>query len=287
MSTTSVYRTDSGLNILAAIYPSPTTIYDHATQAIIATPTTLSDWQAALVPVSEGITAGQPNGEYALTLPEGTDAAGWIVDWFEGPSPIPSEVVASDYSQYTDPGAAHVEAGVSYQFAGALIEGTYDPVTGRYTDPGAAHVESGVSYHFAGDTLTGTYARAVPVLTAVSPDGGTITILRGDDCLASRGRAITLADPGSWSDLTGATLTLLAWLRGGAWGQSRVSRVLTTPGRLVGTSPQTIECEPTHTETGVQPGKYSACVEAAWPDGTHDTLWLGELVVLDAITALD
>jgi len=36
------------------------------------------------------------------------------------------------------------------------VTGTYDPVTGNYSDPGIAHVEDGVTYYFAGELLTGT-----------------------------------------------------------------------------------------------------------------------------------
>jgi hypothetical protein len=36
--------------------------------------------------------------------------------------------------------------------------GTYDPITGNYTDPGEAHVEDGVTYKFAGANKEGSFA---------------------------------------------------------------------------------------------------------------------------------
>lgn len=78
--------------------------------------------------------------------------------WYQGWAQAAGS--ASVAAGYTDPGIAHVQSGVAYQYAGSTETGTYDPVTGNYTDPGVSHVQASTTYRFAGSTETGTYAPA-------------------------------------------------------------------------------------------------------------------------------
>lgn len=104
---------------------------------------------------------------------------------------------------------------------------------------------AGTAGQIVGDNVDGLAALigsgGITVVSPVSEDGGTITIVQGDDYNASDGRALEWSSD-NWPDITGAAITLYIEDSGGTYSEA---------GSVVasGSGTQTVRVEPPNADT--------------------------------------
>ena len=140
-----------------------------------------------------------------------------------------NETVA-DHSGVGSTGAALAAAGGSGDPWSTAIPGSY---------------AAGTAGQIVGDNVDGLAALigsgGITVVSPVSEDGGTITIVQGDDYNASDGRALEWSSD-NWPDITGAAITLYIEDSGGTYSEA---------GSVVasGSGTQTVRVEPPNADT--------------------------------------
>lgn len=145
---------------------------------------------------------------------------------------------------------------------------------------GSATLENQEAILSAISTVQTTVSGAsITVVSPISEDGQTLTIVRGDDYLNDNGRAITFSST-SWPDLTGATFLFAAQKNGAT------DFVGTVTGTSVGGATQTVRLELPTAQTSlasVSPlgSPYKWDIEATLSDGAIVTIARGIAVVIE------
>lgn len=125
---------------------------------------------------------------------------------------------------------------------------------------------------FSASALGQLSAIDVSVQSPVATDG-LLSIVQGDDYAASENRQLSFMNiAGTWPDLTGATVALVAQLE---------SEFLQKAGTVISsTAPQQVDVELTHEESSLTPGYWDYHLEATLDNGNVITLQIGRMQVV-------
>lgn len=200
------------------------------------------------------------------------------------PSTIAAAVWADIMANYSDPGtfgAAQTDILAGAQAVSNITDPLENDVPGVYAPGSAGYVLGRI----------GTAEIVTP--GPVSVDGGTLTLVRGDDYSSEESRELSFSSS-DWPDLTGAVITMTVRRRAEAFGSGSDGVLFTlddTPGeRSAGGDPQSVTFEPTNAMTddllpGDSTGKFDIQATLS-PSGRVVTLSTGLVTVTEDQTRL-